>query len=247
MDNMAVSPGNPTFFPFVVAFEDWSVAGDFDIAYASLKPDISPSLQPTVNDFIVRWIGTGSLHYEMTPNVNFDKTYNNFLLTYLTDDNNQLIYRVSNMEDFQSGSWVNLGNYRDANTWFGWDPAPRVDINLSKAMACFSWTEQDDVDATQSVFFDAEWSVVGIDDQPGSISASDFRLAPNPAKGQVTLTIDKDGEFNMVVSDFMGRNVLSRSVTGGKQVISLENLSGGIYVVRITGEGIDATGKLVVE
>lgn len=247
MDNMTAIPSVSTFFPFVVTYEEWSAgSGAIDLMFASLKPTISPTaVQPALADFVFYWMGAGTGFNETEPNLAFDKTYNNFLLTYVTNDNNQLKYKVSNIEDFQSALWADYGNYRDAGTPFTWQAAPKTDINLSKAQVCFSWVEQAP-DFTQSVYFDAEWSTVGVNENPGNKQA-EFRLYPNPAKDNVNLEILKNGEYTMVITDNLGRDIINKTVKSGNQLISLDNLSKGIYMVRIFGKDFDSSKKLIIE
>lgn len=248
MDNLAIEPSVYNFFPFVVAFEEWSLGPTaIDLMFASLNPGISPTTtQPVLTDFTYYWMGSGSGYNETEPNLAFDRTYNNFLLTYASGDNNQLYYKVTYFEDVQSGLWADYGNYRDAITPLTWDVAPKVDINLSKSQVCFSWVEQAS-DFTESVYFDAEWSTVGIKDQPGNTEAAAFGLYPNPAKDKVNVEIRKTGEYTMIITDNMGRDIVNKVVTGGNQIVSLDNFSKGIYMVRIFGKDFDSSRKLIVE
>lgn len=70
-----------------------------------------------------------------------------------------------------------------------------------------------------------------------------FRLSPNPAKGWVTLSLDglPDG-CRMVVTDMMGRTMLSRHINQAETRISIDSWPAGTYFVHVDGN----VAKLIV-
>ncbi len=70
-----------------------------------------------------------------------------------------------------------------------------------------------------------------------------FRLSPNPARGWVTLSLDgmPDG-CHMVVTDMMGRTVLSRHINQVETHISIDSWPAGTYFVHVDGN----VAKLIV-
>ncbi|MBU0764867.1 MAG: T9SS type A sorting domain-containing protein [Bacteroidetes bacterium] len=69
---------------------------------------------------------------------------------------------------------------------------------------------------------------------------------PNPSTGQITVNCETDSKAEFVLYDLTGVEVL-RSFVNGQGQISLDNISGGIYLYRVVmaGERI-STGKLVI-
>lgn len=73
---------------------------------------------------------------------------------------------------------------------------------------------------------------------------SGLRIYPNPVVNG-TLYIDTDGNSSksVVIYDIVGKQVLKATTTNA---VNVSNLSGGVYVVKITEDGKTATRKLVI-
>lgn len=243
MDNMDVNPSNPNFLPMVIAYEDYSYGyDDVDIMYNSLKDTYVMNSQPTVSDFTVHWIPDAGGFNEKEPNLGFDMTYNNFLLTYTSDNGFILPYLYCGMESLLAGNWAFLPSYRDRNTNFHpWYVRPKLDINLNLAQACFSWTEQDD-DLTQKIYFDSQYSTVGLIDQPVA-SGSSVKMFPNPTTGVFTTETPVNGVIS--ISDLKGRELINQITTVTKTKIDISNLPVGIYLVKFITEQEVYTGKIL--
>ena len=70
-----------------------------------------------------------------------------------------------------------------------------------------------------------------------------FRLSPNPAKGWVTLSLDgMPIGCHMVVTDMMGRTVLSRHINQAETRICIDSWPAGTYFVHVDGN----VAKLIV-
>lgn len=80
-----------------------------------------------------------------------------------------------------------------------------------------------------------------------------FVLAPNPAtQGRVNLVIDTEvSQLRLNIHDASGRIVHEELLTGlgglVQRTVELDGLAKGLYVVRLQGHGVNATGRLVVE
>jgi hypothetical protein len=105
--------------------------------------------------------------------------------------------------------------------------------------------------ATGDMTFTQElMSATSVDELPGSMPLA---LYPNPvADGRVSLVLDAPvSTVDMLVFDASGRAVLTERLAGlgGLEVRTLDvsNLRAGIYTVRLQGEGVLATTRLVVQ
>ncbi|MCX6244434.1 MAG: T9SS type A sorting domain-containing protein [Bacteroidetes bacterium] len=249
-DNNAVDPTIALdYVPIIVAYEDWSSgASAVDIMYNALKASYVDLTQPTVSDFYGNWLGAGNGHSEKEPNFSFDKLYNNFLLTYASDYNNVCEYEWTSMNDILSGFWADWGNYRDASTPMPWAVQPKVDINpMHGNGSCYSWTQENPIyPGMYQILFDAEWSTVGIGEPQGQISDNSFVLNPNPAKEFVKIRFSKTGDYTVTMTSLLGQEVLNTILHGSESTLQLGDIAPGVYMVRVTGNGISAMKKLVV-
>ena len=87
-------------------------------------------------------------------------------------------------------------------------------------------------------------------DEPGIGS---FSIFPNPAKNKITLRLDLNESTTayFVLVDLLGKNQISRELNfssgNNSKEIQLENISKGIYVVRLTINGQTINRKLIVD
>ena len=58
-------------------------------------------------------------------------------------------------------------------------------------------------------------------------------LYPNPAKSNLTVELSLTYDFIFVAYDVRGKQVLKQDMVGGKNSVSLANLSTGLYVYHI--------------
>jgi hypothetical protein len=80
----------------------------------------------------------------------------------------------------------------------------------------------------------AQMSEVGIE-KNSSVEGSAF---PNPANDMVTISIESNGNANLVVTDVAGRTALTEAVTmtNGQASVSIADLESGVYVFNVTFE-----------
>ncbi len=75
-------------------------------------------------------------------------------------------------------------------------------------------------------------------------------LYPNPSNGIVNISLkDYSGDFNVKVYDLNGRQVYSQNVTNinNTNVVNLESLSSGVYVLKLQGENLNHSEKIILE
>jgi len=249
MDNGTTDPTIADYVPILIAYEDWSSGVTAkDIMYNTLYASYVDLSQPTIADFYHSWIGAGNGYNETEPSLSFDKLYNNFLLTYASDNNNVCDYEWISVNSILAGSWTDYGNYRDLNTAMPWAVQPRVDINpIHGNGSCYTWTQETGNPGIYNILFDAEWSTVGIGEQQDMLSGKSFVLSPNPARESVTIRIGKPGDYNVSITDLMGKNVMNTILHNPQSTLQLGEFAPGVYLVRVSGQDIDAVKKLVVE
>lgn len=85
--------------------------------------------------------------------------------------------------------------------------------------------------------FNAELSVKSLTDSAVSIY-------PNPATSQIT--VQMEGSAQVEIFSILGQRVANKQISGNSS-LSVENLTSGIYLVRISQEGQTLTKKLVVK
>jgi hypothetical protein len=89
--------------------------------------------------------------------------------------------------------------------------------------------------------------------QSGAASTGVFSIYPNPARhGTVQLVIDQPVQSAVLsIHDMNGRLVLQQNIAGlqGPSLRSLpvDMLGAGLYVVRLEGQGVSASSRLVIE
>ncbi len=74
----------------------------------------------------------------------------------------------------------------------------------------------------------------------------DISIYPNPANGHTTLSLNNVGRSNILVTDLHGRIVISYQVEGDQVQLPLNNLTTGIYLVRVVTDQGSRTAKLVI-
>ena len=78
-------------------------------------------------------------------------------------------------------------------------------------------------------------------------SAGQVRIYPNPARETVNIELTGPRvKAQVEIFDIGGRQLRSISYTGSIS-IPISDLSGGIYIYRISAEGQQARGKIIVE
>lgn len=234
-------PGS-NFVPLLIAMEDHSNASNSDLIVMRFNGTYQfTGFNPEVPDMsmieITYPFGTNSSHHEKNPHMVYDRDYNHFLMTYSTENTEELIYTGIQAGNLFTDDWWVMGNYRSNTGDLPDDPMPHVDIDLSQGKAVFGWK-----DNYQSLLFparsyiDAEWWVLGL---PEGKALESVAIYPNPALDRITIQLQRPSEFIYGIYDSRGRVVMSGE---GNQAQTLLNISPsiprGIYLVKIkTPEG----------
>jgi hypothetical protein len=244
MDNVAANPANPDFIPVLIAYEDYGTTSEgINIMYNCLLDTYTMNTQATLENFSAMSIGGSNSKNELEPDVCFDKTYNNFLMTYFTSEGNNMPYIWINMDNLISGNWNFITYYRDVST-DAWGICPALDVNPANASACFSWAEQDPEDGHRSIVFDSEWSTVGIDNPPSSTVS--FSLQPNPAHDKVTVNLPNQAIYEIIISDLTGHELIEQVINQNSNILNIEGLNPGIYFMSVSGDRKEGSQKLIV-
>ena len=74
-----------------------------------------------------------------------------------------------------------------------------------------------------------------------------IKITPNPSNGIFNINLDKyNGELNVEVADLNGRIVLNKKVDfKNEKSIDLKDFSNGVYVLKITGESVNYSQKII--
>lgn len=77
-------------------------------------------------------------------------------------------------------------------------------------------------------------------------SISGLNVYPNPVvNGKLFITTDSNATKSIVIFDVLGKQVLSANVNN--QALNVSRLNQGVYIIKITEEGLTSTRKLVIK
>ena len=70
----------------------------------------------------------------------------------------------------------------------------------------------------------------------GELSSLEGSAFPNPTTGDITISVDANGEASLKVADVAGRVVLNMDITfaNGRVEVDMSGLDPGVYVFNIT-------------
>jgi hypothetical protein len=93
---------------------------------------------------------------------------------------------------------------------------------------------------------------LGIADDKADARRASLAITPNPLGGLATLrySLPRGGLAMLDVFDVAGRAVLTQTIAAGQNgtaSLDLRKLKVGVYMVRVTSDGVSITQKLVVE
>lgn len=101
------------------------------------------------------------------------------------------------------------------------------------------------------VFGDTMWSLTIIDNDVigiAPVGELDFSLAPNPVRDQVTISVADAIDWDLIVTDLMGRVVLAKNAIASTQhTLATSSLATGVYVVHVDANGKEGVKKFVKE
>jgi len=115
-----------------------------------------------------------------------------------------------------------------------------------------SYLEEGEILNQAAIFFDNQEaintnvSIVKIKDTQLSSNNIDIKIGPNPVENLLFIEGIEDKEVSISMYDNIGRLVLLKSgVTKSNRVISMEQLTSGIYYVMISNDNISVSKKVV--
>jgi hypothetical protein len=74
------------------------------------------------------------------------------------------------------------------------------------------------------------------------------QISPNPTKSNLNITLDNDNQLTkVVVSDMLGRSVLTGQFMGNQADVNVSNLAKGMYFIHLQSAGKSVTEKFVKE
>ena len=76
-------------------------------------------------------------------------------------------------------------------------------------------------------------------------NAQQIKLAPNPANDNITLSMQSDAEYFVMITDVSGRVVLEQSMNGRQMVINTAAFGNGLYTVRVSGDKTNVVSRFV--
>jgi hypothetical protein len=75
--------------------------------------------------------------------------------------------------------------------------------------------------------------------------AEEVKLSPNPADEFITLSMERDADYYVVITDVSGRVVYESAMFGRQMQIATSGFSNGLYTVRVVAESTIMTSRFV--
>ena len=111
--------------------------------------------------------------------------------------------------------------------------------NMVLTLTDNKWVNNEWVFNNKADYFYSEQELTGVK----NAKDMNFKLFPNPAKNSITVAADGvNGVFELF--NTRGSIVLSNNLSSGNQ-INIKDLNKGIYVYKVTINGLSKTGKLI--
>ncbi|OYT12395.1 MAG: hypothetical protein B6I19_09825, partial [Bacteroidetes bacterium 4572_114] len=77
--------------------------------------------------------------------------------------------------------------------------------------------------------------------------ANSILIYPHPAKDEIFVQMDFQGNIHLEIVDQLGNNVLTQNVSSENSRIDVSSLSIGVYLIKIKGVDISIVKKLVIK
>jgi spore coat protein CotH len=90
-------------------------------------------------------------------------------------------------------------------------------------------------------------SPVGIKDIE-FLEENDFVIFPNPAKEKVNVRVSKLGEYQIIMRDINGREIVTKTMNSSSATCSINtnNFSKGFYIITVTNKNFTSTKKFII-
>ena len=180
------------------------------------------------------------------------------------DPATQVYYRSGAKADVNNFAYIRLQNTNsgDNNSYFlepltlG-TPSAAISYTLFSDTRYAAWTGSDafrneypSPSATRAYLIDfwiSGTSTVGLDE----VSASEsLKVFPNPSEGKINITTKDGGNYNLTMTDILGKVVYQEAINiNASEVIrrDFSNLPKGIYMISLESKGYRATSKLTLK
>lgn len=79
------------------------------------------------------------------------------------------------------------------------------------------------------------------------IANNNIKIYPNPVQNQLTIQIDSASFENYKIVDFTGKTIANGKISGTENVISLDSLSKGMYILQLISENQIYNHKIIKE
>jgi hypothetical protein len=182
---------------------------------------------------------------DMEPFVVFDRTFDEFHVTYYDSTDHELAYTSKGMNLTNPLTWTNLVDAYNNQPNLIY-PFPVVRLYPSLKQPGFVWIAQNGPNG--QAMFDAEYSTIGIPD--ANENRSDISVYPNPSTGKFTVTGYSNTDYTLEVFNILGAEVYSDHFPGKpefKQVIDLSGFGGGQYFLRFISYDHVETLQIIVQ
>jgi uncharacterized repeat protein (TIGR01451 family) len=132
----------------------------------------------------------------------------------------------------------------ESNGYFIYRIKPKANVTIDDSMSAQAdiYFDFNDPITTNEVTTTVQ-SVAGL----GENNVDSFTVYPNPASGNVNLTVlAADNGFDVTVIDILGKTVLKNSYATSEASLNIASLNSGVYFVSITANGKNQVKKLIV-
>jgi hypothetical protein len=188
---------------------------------------------------------------EMESDINFDPTFNNFLVTYFDSTTQKLPYIVNGMDLVDPGTWTVISDGYNDNSNLAY-PYPKVQIDPIYTKVANVWNAEGSGGGV--AMFDAEYyNNTGISQIHQSDVATLEGAYPNPAatKTSIGFTLNKKAEVIITLYSTYGQEIkliTDQSFNPGKNTVDVDvsTLPEGTYIYSFKVEDFTASGRIIV-
>lgn len=235
-------------YNFMIAYTDIYSNDDYDII--KIYPTAGYNLSNHTLDNL-RWsyIAGSYDKKEDSPDLSYDKNYNNYLLAYRERVGNEckLVYKVQHYTKIDGGSdeWSYIGDISTTSTGYDWFYSPVVDIDLTRTQACFAF-EYYNSSVVTKLLADTEWSTSDVDEI--TIENKQFSVSPNPAIDKIMLRLAEEGVYSARIYNMLGTEVATFRFAGTEFTYDVTSIPAGIYLIKLsTDKGKELSAKFIVK
>ena len=75
----------------------------------------------------------------------------------------------------------------------------------------------------------------------------EFSVYPNPSNGEININSLNNDNYNIMITNYLGDIILSKSLTYINFSFDLSNYSKGIYMIEVSNDNISETHKVVIK